>query len=238
MIGTWLNLAAIGLGGLAGLAWRRQPALSTQRFFKMALGVYTVWIGLRITAGGLNGSAKHVAVQLLLAVLAMMLGRLLGKALHVQKSLNQLGRSASAILARTSSSRPRAGDGFKAAAILLCAAPLAVLGPIQDGLNRDYQPLLLKGVMDGLVVMALVPASGWTVLLAGLPMAAVQVTFTLGARACEPWLRTYSLFDSLNVVCGLLIFCLGLIIFAIRRVEVGDYLPAVVLAPLLTWLWG
>lgn len=238
MIGTWLNLAGIGLGGAAGLVWRRQPPASTQQFLKLALGVYTVWIGLRMAVSGLHGSAWDVTRQLLLAVLAMMLGRLLGKLLHIQKGLNRFGRIASAKLGANASSPPPAGDGFKAATVLLCAAPLAVLGSIPDGLTRDYQPLLLKGVMDGLVIMALLPRYGWTVLLAGLPMAAVQVTLTLAARACEPFLRTHSLFDPVNVVCGLLIFCVGLIIFALRKIEVGDYLPALLLAPLLGRLLG
>jgi uncharacterized membrane protein YqgA involved in biofilm formation len=63
---------------------------------------------------------------------------------------------------------------------------------------------------------------------------------TTAAQACEAFLRTHgsqSLFDPVNVVCGLLMFCVGMIIFAIRKVEVGDYLPALALAPLLTWWW-
>jgi uncharacterized protein len=238
MIGTIVNAAGIVAGGVAGLALRRPLAPSTQQFFKVALGVFTVWVGLRLAVTSLHGSIWQILQQLLVGVLALMLGRVLGHFLRLQKGLNHLGRIASQKLAlATPGRRPPPGEGFLAASVLYCAAPLAVLGPIPDGLAGDFQPLLLKAVMDGLVALALVPNFGWSVILGVVPMAALQVTLTSAAQWCEPTLRTYSLFDSVNLVCGLLIFCVALIIFAIRRVEVGNYLPALVLAPWLAWLW-
>jgi uncharacterized protein len=238
MTGTLINLGGIVVGGVAGLALRRPLPASTQHFLKLALGVYTVWIGLRLALFSLHGNVWQVLKQLAVVILALAVGRLLGRLMHLQKGLNRLGRIASSKLANQPPGlRPLPGAGFMAATILLCAAPLAVLGPVQDGLNGDFQPLLLKAVMDGLVVMALVPTFGWTVLLGALPMAAVQLTVTRAAQWCEPTLRTYSLFDPVNAVCGLLIFCVALIIFAIRKIEVGDYFPALVIAPWLSWLW-
>jgi uncharacterized protein len=213
---------------------RRPLAPSSQQYLKVALGVYTVWIGLRLAFNSLHGSLGAVLKQLLVAILAMMLGRFLGRLLGLQRELNHLGRLASDRLNQAiHDANPPAADGFLTATVLFCAAPLAVLGPIPDGLLGDFQPLLLKSAMDGLVSMALVRTFGWTVMLAALPMAAFQVTLTRGAQWFEPTLRTYSLFDPVTLVCGLLIFCLSLIIFAIRKVAVGDYLPALVIAPLL-----
>jgi uncharacterized protein len=238
MTGTWLNLAGILAGGLAGLILRRPLRASTQQFLKMALGVYTVVIGLRLALTSLHGNLWQILKQLCVVVLALMAGRLLGRLFRLQTSLNRLGRQAGECLSRTGAGvAPGPGQGFRAATILFCAAPLAVLGPIPDGLSHDYQPLLLKAVMDALVTLALVPTFGWTVLLAVVPVAALQVTVTHAAQLWEPVLRTYSLFDPVYAVCGLLIFCLALIIFGIRKVAVADYLPALVLAPLVSWLW-
>jgi uncharacterized protein len=238
MLGTIFNAAGIVAGGVAGLLLRRPLPASTQQWLKVVLGVYTVWIGLRLAVTSLNGGFWPIFKQLLLAVLAMMLGRLVGRLLHLQKGLHRLGRMASDKLSKaTPGTRPPPGDGFLAATVLFCAAPLAVLGPIPDGLRGDFQPLLLKTVMDGLVALALVPTFGWPVMLGVLPMGAVQVTITRAAQWLEPTLRTYDLFDPVNLVCGLLIFCLALIIFGIRKVAVGDYLPALLIAPLLSWLW-
>ncbi len=237
MLGTLLNVAGIVVGGLAGFFMRRPLALSSQRYLKMVLGVYTVWIGLRLAVTSLHGGPWPVLKQLAIAVAAMTLGRLLGRLVGLQKLFNRLGQMASNKLTQEAPPTPRPpADGFLAATVLFCAAPLAVLGPIPDGLARDFQPLLLKAAMDGLVTMSLVPAFRWPVLLGALPMAALQTTLTRLAQWVEPALRTYSLADSVTLVCGLLIFCLGLIIFALRKVAVGDYLPSLVLAPCLAWL--
>ncbi len=238
MIGTALNVAGIVIGGIAGLTMRRPLAGSTQQFLKQALGVYTVWTGLRIVVGSLHTPVGQVLRQLAIVLVALILGRLLGRLLHLQKGFNRLGQMASRKLAPPSPGRrPAPKDGFLAATILVCAAPLALLGPVQDGLNADFQPLLLKGIIDGLMIMSLVPAFGWRLMLAALPAAALQVSLTRLAQMAEPMLRDRGLIDPINGACGLLIFSVALIIFAIRKVEVADYLPALALAPLLGWVW-
>ena len=238
MIGTVLNVAGIVIGGLAGLAMPRGLAPAFQQFLKQALGVYTIWTGLRIAVGSLHFPAGQAFRQLTIVVLALVLGRLLGRLLRLQKGLNRLGQLASHKLSDVKpGQRPPPQDGFLAATILVCAAPLAVLGPVQDGLNGDFQPLLLKGIMDGLMVLALVQTFGWPVLLAALPAAALQVSLARLVQIAEPALRSHELVDPINGACGLLIFCVALIIFALRRVEVGNYLPALAIAPFLGWLW-
>ena len=238
MLGTFIDVAGILIGGLAAWAWRRPLAPARQLFLKVVLGVFTVWIGLKVTVTSLNGQFWQVSKQVLLLLLALMVGRLLGRLLHLQKSLNHLGRLAKDKLAQIpTSAAQRRNDGFLAATILFCGAPLAIPGAIQDGLTLNFQPLLLKAVLDALLTMALVPTFGWTVLLAAVPMAALQLSVGCGAQWLEPLLRTHGLIDSVGGVCGILIFCVALLVFEIRKVEWADYLPALILAPLLTWLW-
>jgi len=35
----------------------------------------------------------------------------------------------------------------------------------------------------------------------------------------------------------MLVFCVALIILELKKVELADYLPSLLIAPLLTWLW-
>lgn len=238
MFGTILNLAGVLIGGIAGLSLRRSPSATNQGFLRMLLGVYTTVIGLKITITSFSGSFWQMSKHLVLLVLALTLGRLLGRLLHLQKGLNRLGQTAKEKLGEPpAGSIRRPSDGFIAMTILLCAAPLAVLGPVQDGLNQDWQPLLLKAVMDALVVWSLVLTFGWRVMLAVIPMAAMQITLTGTAQLLEPSLTMAGLTSATNGVCGLLVFCVALIIFGLKRIEVGDYLPSLAVAPLLAWLW-
>jgi len=238
MIGTALNVAGILIGGVVGLVRRKPFSPARESLFTVALGVFTGFYGLRLTWVSLNGSLWQILKQLLIAVLALMLGRLTGRLLHLQKMSNQLGREARERIAATKpADSGRLSDGFKTCAALYCAAPLAMLGALQDGLSGYYYPLAVKAVMDGLGTMGFALLFGWGVLLSALPVLAFQGTITLVcAQYLRPLLEAHGLVDSVNAVGGLLVFCVALLIFEIRRIEVTDYLPALIFAPLLTFL--
>jgi len=95
----------------------------------------------------------------------------------------------------------------------------------------------VKAVMDGLATMAFVTLFGLGATLSVVPVIACQGTITLLAKLAQPWLAKYSLLDPINATAGLLVFCVALIIFELKRIELADYLPSLVFAPLLTWLW-
>ncbi|MSU52349.1 MAG: DUF554 domain-containing protein [Opitutaceae bacterium] len=237
MIGTLLNVAGILIGVLAG-RFTRPFSEARQQNLKIYLGVFTTVVGLRLTWEGLNGSFGQIAKQLGIVLLALTLGRLAGRGLHLQKAMNRLGQMAKRNLESAQAGRKKsANEGLMTGALLFCAAPLAVIGSVLDGLDHHYQPLLLKAVIDGLAAMAFVPMFGWGVLLAVIPLAAWQCGLTLGAQALGPLLEEHGLLGSVHATGGLLIFCVALIIFGLKKIELGDYLPALAVAPLLTWLW-
>jgi len=235
-VGTFLNVAMILAGGVGGKLMRRPPSPSTQVRLKALLGLFTVLLGLHVAVSGLRGGFGRALACLGVAILALMVGRIVGRLLRLQHRLNAIGHAAGHRLESVNQGAiPRPDDGFKVAVILFCAAPLSVIGAVQDGLNSNPFPLLLKAVMDGLVALSLIRSFGWSTLLGAVPMAAWQVCWFTTAAWCRPWFETHGLVDLLNVVCGLLIFCVSLLLFAIRRVAVGDYLPSLLIAPLLGW---
>ena len=242
MIGTILNVSGILLGGIVGLI-RRKP-LSPQReaFCKVALGAFTVFYGLRLTWLSLNGSWFQILKQLLIAVLSLIVGRLIGRLLRLQEISNSIGRNARARITNVNPNDPRRmSAGFKACAALYCASPLGILGAVQDGISDYFYPLAIKGVIDGLATMGFVMMFGWGVILAALPVLAFQGSiWLLCAHVIRPFLQAHAqipLVDSINAVGGLLIFCLALIILGIKKLEVADYLPSLLVAPLVTLLW-
>ncbi len=242
MIGTFLNVALIVLGGIIGLV---RPGFSlspaNEGFAKVALAALTVFYGLRLTWQSLNGTFLQVLKQLLIVVVAMMLGRLLGRLLRLQKTSNSIGQWARQRIGSPATGGPgRASEGFKVCAALFCAAPLGILGAIQDGLTSPpyFYPLAVKGVIDGLAAVGFVSLFGWGVILAGLPVLAFQGTITLlCSHWVEPYLSELDLVGSINAVGGLLVFSVALLMLGLKKIEVTDYLPSLVVAPLLTWAW-
>ncbi len=240
LLGTILNVAGILLGGLAGLTQCKPLSPARESFFKVGLGAFAVYYGLRLTWLSLNGSFPQILKQLLIAVIAMTLGKLAGRLLRLQKLSNNLGRSARERIAAAKVGDPRrASEGFKTCAALFCAAPLGILGSFQDGLSGYFYPLGVKAVMDGLATMGFVSLFGWGALLAALPVLAFQGTLTLVCvQYLKPFLEAHGvgLLDSMNAVGGLLVFSVALVILELKKLELADYLPSLLLAPVLTWL--
>lgn len=227
------------MGGVVGLVRRKPLSPATESFCRVALGVFTVFYGLRLTCLSLDWSFPRILKQLLVAVLAMMLGKVTGRLLGLQRMSNRLGQTAREhIVAATPGDPRRLSNGFKTCAALLCAAPLGILGSIQDGVSGYFYPLGVKAAMDGLATMGFVKVFGWGVMIAALPVLAVQGTITLVcAEYLKPFLEAHGLVDSVNAVGGLLVFCVALVILGLKKIELANYLPSLAFAPLLTWVW-
>ncbi len=245
MTGAILNAIGILIGGIIGLARTSPLAPQTQAFFKVALGVFTVFYGLRLTWLSINGPFSIMLKQILIAFLAVMVGKFLGHLLHLQALSNRAGQYARLLIEQAHPDQPpQPGSGLTACAILFCASPLGLLGAVHDGLRVEpngwsyFYPLAVKGVMDALAMTSFVRIFGWNAMVSALPVLVLQGTITLAcALYAEPFLRQHGLVDAVNAVGGLVICTIGLVIFEVKKVELADYLPSLAIAPLITWFW-
>jgi uncharacterized membrane protein YqgA involved in biofilm formation len=239
VIGPLLNALGILLGSLLGLVRREPLSAPFQNQCKMALGAFTAFCGLQLLWLNVGGHFFAVVKQLFLALLALVFGRLLGKLLGLQKISNRLGRrAANLIAAAQTGAPPRPADGFAAATILFCAAPLGLVGAVMDGLGNYFFPLALKAVMDGLAMATFVKMFRWPAALAALPVFLWLNGLAYAAHALAlSSLASPELIRAVNAAAGLLICAMTLVILEARRVELANYLPALFLAPVLNhWL--
>jgi len=237
MTGTILNATAILIGGVVGLTVTRHLSLVNQTALKMLMGAFTVYAGLAMTWQGLNGSFVLVLKQLTIVLLALMLGNVTGKLLRIQRGLNHLGQYAKKKMSEQPGNFRRFNDGFIVCSLLFCVAPIAVLGAFFDGLTGNFQVLIVKAAMDGLATMAFVTMFGWSAILAVIPVVAYQGTISLAAKNLLPFLEKHALLDSVNSTGGLLVFCIALVILELKKIELADYLPSLVFAPVIAWVW-
>ena len=130
-------------------------------------------------------------------------------------------------------------DGFITCALLFCVSPMALFGSLQDGLTGDYKILILKAAVDGLSMMAFVRIFGGGSILSVIPVAAYQGTITLLAIwTTKQGAMTPEIVASITATNGMLVMCLPLIILNIgKKFPINDWLPALVIAPFITWLW-
>ena len=235
MAGTILNALGILIGGIVGLTTARQLSPARQSMLKVGLGACAVFFGLQLTVLSLSGSIFSWVRQLVIVVLAMMVGKIIGRMLHLQKGLNRLGQLAKQKLAATRPDSPRnVSDGLLTCAILFCLGPIAIFGALADGLAGNWKILAIKALMDGLAMMSFVKTFGWGSLLAVIPVMAYQGTISVCAYSLALHWQDHA---PVTATLGLLVFCVALVILEIKKVELADYLPSLAVAPLIAWLW-
>jgi uncharacterized membrane protein YqgA involved in biofilm formation len=234
-IGALLNALGILLGGIFGLVRRKRFSLPAQLFFRNALGAFNVFFALRLIYESMQGGFSSCCKQTAIALAAVVLGFWTGKLLRLQKMSNYLGRTAGNTIALAAKHPGRnAADGFNACAVLFCAEPLGIVGAVTDGLSNYFYLLAVKAVMDALAMLDLVKVFRWPSALSAVP---VFVFFSVISMAMQSYIKpllTPHELDSINVAAGLLACIVTIVIFEVRKVELANFLPALVIAPLLT----
>lgn len=236
MSGAIINAAGIVAGGGAALIFKKPIPNRYQLVLKIALGVYTVWFGLKLSWTAFNGSFRQVFKELAIVVLAMIAGRLTGRLLRLQRLSNSVGQYASRLLASPPHPK-RFADGFVVATALFCAGPLALFASVQEGF-AGFSPLfIVKAGADGLAAYSFYTIFGWGVIVSALPVFALEGALIRVTAAIAPLLpiRSWPLSDSILAVDGLLIFCVAMLILELKKIEVADYFPSLIFAPLLAW---
>lgn len=238
ILGTLVNVAGILGGSAAMLIWRRNFSASAQNTTRTFLAIVTVLAGLHLFWTHTGGGFLRFLQQSFIVMVALSLGSLAGFLLGLQTGSNRLGRYASDLMDHAAKTRQRRfQEGFITTSILFCVAPLCFLGAVQEGLIGDWRSLGIKTCIDTLGVMAFVGVFGSNVAWVALPVLAWQGSLTLGVRLLAPWLAQHDLVQPVIATSGMLLCAVSLQIFQAARVRVADYLPSLVVAPILAWLW-
>src|SRR5207302_5139876 len=114
---------------------------------------------------------------------------------------------------------------------------LTFLGSIQNGLAGHATLLSVKSVLDGFTAIALAATLGWGVLLTVPLILLYQGSLAIGASIFAGLLTELQLRE-MNAVGGLLLIGVGLKLLSIRDVKVADFLPAIVVSPLVVAVVG
>jgi uncharacterized protein len=227
--GTFLNIGTVLAGTLVGVLLGARLTQGVQDRVLAGLGLVTLVIGIDLALAWRD-------TEPLVVLGAVLLGGLLGEALGIEDRLQRLGER---IQARTSApdSGSTVAEAFFTASLLFCVGPLAVVGAIQDGLTGDTGALATKAVLDGFASIALSATLGWGVALSALVILVYQGGISLLAGTLDSVLAEGS--DELLTLTsagGILIIGISLKLLALKDVRVGNFLPALVVAPLLAAL--
>ena len=246
-IGTLVNAVTILLGSGIGVAAGHRLAVRTRELVTDALGLVTLLIAVS-SATAVGDPALVAAVgssaPALVVLGSLVLGGVVGSALRVEDRLESFGGWLRTTLGRRTASEPegttsdsadrdRFIEGFVTASLLFCVGPLTILGSVNDGLGNGADQLFLKAALDGFASIAFAASFGWGVAASVVTVVAVQGGLTLVGVVLGSVLDTAQV-AALEATGGLVLVAVGLGLLRLRRIPVGDLLPALVVAPLLT----
>jgi len=250
--GVFVNVITVLVGTALGLVFGKAIPERFRAIAFLAIGLATSIIGLSMSIGGLSAMSKTEMgdYAFLVFVGALLIGSLAGEALRIEYWLERFGRVLQDLSYRLpwmSTAPKTAGDepgekghtlveGFVTASLLFCVGAMTVLGSIQDGLG-DPTVLYLKATLDGFAALFLAATLGAGVGLSAIPVLVIQGGIALGAQSLGPMI-TPAVIASISAVGGGLITAIGIDLLGIKRLPVGNMLPAIVIAAVAGGILG
>jgi uncharacterized membrane protein YqgA involved in biofilm formation len=246
VIGTLVNAGAIAGAAAVGTVLGDRVPARVRRAMTDAVGVFVVVLGVGdalVTFGDELGAA--LGRRAVLVVLgSLVVGGAIGGLLDVEGRLARLGERLRRLAQRDAAPvgeaavesdadavrRARFIEGFVLTSLIVLVGPLAILGPLREGLVGDWQLLGVKALLDATVAVAFGGVYGVGVAFAAVPLLVWQGLFWLlavGLGAVVPDLAV----TALTAVGGVLVAGIGLRILEVRAVPVADLMPALLLAP-------
>jgi len=238
--GTAVNVVTVLLGSGIGIVLGHRLPQRTRDTVTDALGLVTLMIAALAAASVTSPTLTNAvgdSAPVLIVLGSMLVGGIIGSLLRIEAGLESIGDWLQGRLASSEQTeqRRRFVEGFVSSSLVFCVGPLTILGSLNDGLGNGSDQLMLKSALDGFASIAFAASFGWGVAAAAISVLVVQGGLTgvgalLGQLLPDPQLA------ALTATGGLLLAGVGLRLLQIKAVPVGDLLPALLVAPLLTEL--
>lgn len=231
MTGTIINFAAILIGGVIGLIFGSRIPERFKGTVIAGMGLFTAAMGLQMFLKSENQ---------LVVLGALIIGALTGEWWKLEDRLQALGQTLEQRFSKDSETG--AGSkfvrGFMVSSLLFCIGPMAILGSIQDGLTGNYQLLAVKSTLDGFAAIAFSSTLGVGVLFSSIIVFVYQGGISLLAGQLNS-IVTDPMMNELTATGGVLLMGVGISnLLELKKIRVGNFLPALVAAPLIVWILG
>lgn len=223
MLGTIINVIAVIIGGTAGLLLNKKlPARFVNIFFQV-IGLFTLFLGFSMAF-----KTKHV----MHLILALIVGAIIGEALKLDLWIEKLGDG---IKSKFRFGNEKFTEGMLTAFLLFCMGSLTIVGAIEEGMGGNPRLLLIKSLMDGVSSIALASGMGAGVIFSVVPLLIYQGGITILAIWFGKFFPEVYV-NEISAVGGILLVGLGISILEIKKINVMNMLPALLVIVILIWL--
>jgi uncharacterized protein len=257
--GTILNIITVLIGGALGILFGSSLPDRIRTTVVAGLGLFTAAYGLLLFTRTENP---------IVVLGSLLLGGVLGEWLRIEDGLRGLGAFLEARFISQPRDRnpmkhqqgfevangeldeenvlfhahPEGGSrfvrGFLTASLVFCVGPMTILGSIQDGLTGDYSTLAIKSVLDGFAALAFASTLGIGVLFSTFVILGYQGSLSLLAAQAQNIITSEMMLE-MTAVGGVLLIGIAVSnLLEIKPIRVGNFLPALLLAPLILLIFA
>ena len=227
MKGTIVNVLAIFLGCSVGLILKSKFPEKIEKIIMQVLGLASLLIGMQMAIKADN---------ILLVIFSLVIGGVIGEIIDIEAGLERFGERIKRKF-KSNNTSERFVEGFLTASLLYCVGSMAIMGAIKEGLSGNPDILYAKSLLDGVTSIAFTAAMGIGVLFSAIPVFLYQGGITLLARTIKDFLSP-EIINEMTAVGGILIWGIGFGLLGIKKIKVGNLLPAILVAAFLAAIFS
>ena len=226
MLGVLVNVATVILGSSVGLLLKKGIPERISKAVMMAIGLCTVYIGID---GALEGKNTIVLI------VSMVLGTIIGTAIDIDGKLNKLAAFVERKM-KKDNEKSTVAQGFITGSLLFCVGAMSIVGSLNSGLSGDHTVTYTKAILDLISSCMLASTLGIGVMLAAVFVLVYQGGLVLLAELLQSILTDSALIAEITCAGSVMIIGLGLNITGISKFKVANFLPALLVVPLVYYL--
>jgi len=224
-LGTIVNVAAITAGGTIGTLIKRGLPDRFKDITIQSIGLSVCMIGVSGTLQGMFKVVEGGSIDkqyTMIMIFSLIIGGLIGEMINIENKLDKLGNWFQSKFAKEGGSF---AQGFVTASLVFCVGAMAIVGSLEDGLLGNPSTLFAKSILDGVFSLVLASTMGIGVVFSAVPVLIYQGGITLLAGLIKP-LMTDVVISQMSMVGSILILGIGINMLEIKKVKVGNLLPA------------
>lgn len=225
-LGTIVNAGAIIAGGVAGTLLKSGIPEKYKKIVMQGIGLSVLFIGVSGTIKEMTTivDGNKLDRQFIMEMIfSLVIGGLIGEFFKIETRLENIGVW---FQSKIPSKGGSFSDGFVTASLVYCVGAMAIMGALEDGLMGNTTTLFAKSILDGVSAVIFAATLGIGVAFSAIPVFIYQGSITLLAGVVKP-LLTPVVISQMSLVGGILIFAIGINLLEIKKINVGNLLPAV-----------
>ena len=226
-LGTLINTATVLAGGVLGLLIGDRIPDRIRVIIVQVIGLVTIAIGLRDVMKTDN---------MVFPLVGMVFGAIIGELLRIEDRLTSIGETLRRKFSKPDS-ESKFVTGFVTASLLFCVGPLTILGAIEDASGKTPQLYIIKGTLDGFMMIIFSALYGIGAIFSAASVFIVQGSLTLFGTSLDA-LLTERMRLELFAAGGLAVLAIGLNLLEIKKIRLGSLLPGLVITPVLVWVFA